>query len=222
MVNNYKFIYKTKTNKMMNIRFLKKHKRQNDSIQLAVAPRNKKIAFQVTKVEADTSIYKENKKYYINLIFSPSLHREILGQFRQIKKYVARYLYETKALNKTDTLDKIESSYETFLTYNNNGTSTAKIEIHPNCQFLKTNGINTYEDEPQNIEQGDIFDIIIVFTGVKYNDSKFYTEYHLYKIKKHFMCEIDTDDLIFSQHQPPLEYDDDKYVEKYNEKFKKI
>lgn len=314
----------------MQINFLDSFKQGHYYMQYAVKPNNKKIAFEIKSVIADSKVYKDNKKYYINLRLDTtnSDHVRLLSYMKTIKTIMAEYLCETRLANKSYSVEDIMEFYENdglFICddesddesdkisddddinddiidkisdnddindenndendeniakqnkhnnepillpindddnetnsnkiHNNeqkckpndkalnlknnqkqqsnnpepiilidkkkpkNTIKTLAVEIHPDCQILKTNGIKTFLESPENIEINNVLDIIIVFTGLKYNTSSFSAKYHLYKIKKQFQWEFDPDDLVFNANNDNC--DENKYIQKYAKTFNK-
>ena len=306
----------------MDINFLPYFKQGDYNMQLAVKPNNKKIAFEVKSVVAQSKVYQKDKKFYLDVELNTTNpeHANLLSQMQNIKESITKYLFETKLANKKYTLENIKQFYKNdglFVNENecsdenakinekqtendnnnddndgdeieiddideeedendeendesdaeedeqpnkqqqickqhqsnthkqdqqghkndnddcndiflNDDTNASKknnikvisVEIHPDCQILKTNNMRTFLDAPENINESNILDIIIVFTGLKYNSTSFSAKYHLYKIKKYFQWEYGANDIVFDKNND--EYDETKYIEKYKKTFYKL
>lgn len=246
----------------MNIRFLKIHKQGDQNLQLAVGHKNKKIAFTINQIRAQSLVYKKDNKYWIDIELVRGEHDAIILKMQQIKQIVTEHLFKNQLNHNNNlTVSDVEKSYKDILNTklidpNNdkdssesaesleksrdagkseifhiqvpetktqqNSVAIISVEIHPDCQFLKTNAINIWQDSPENIEVNDLIDIIMVFTGFVFTETAFWIKYHIYKIKRHFICELDLEDIVYAKNEMPLEYDDEKYVKKYEKNFPKL
>ena len=227
---------------MNDIRFLKIRQQGQDSIQLAVRNPNRKIAFDVSMIATASKIYKQDDKFVVDLRFDHHQHADVLQKMKDIKKFVVQHLWKHKLLDPNDKLLEVQNKFVDHMLKkqeNNKNDDEMEIapppdptqkpdqtiftvEIHPDCQFLKTSGVQTYFETPENIDKDDILDVIMVFTGIRFNPTSFMIKYQLYKVKKHFIPEVDTENLICTMDDLSLEYDHQKYIAKCQQKFAKF
>lgn len=195
-------------------------KHLNDKyIQLAATEKGNRKIYKIDKAKCYSKIYKKNNKYYIDIELKNTEHETFIKNIDKIKQYAIEYVYQTKTDTKKIKREEIEKS---FIDINKKkGKHYYTFEVHPNCKFLKSNYKTLSRDKPENVTTKDIIDFVVVFTAIIFDQYSLTCKWAIHQIKRFYVQELNVEDLN-SDVYDDLEYDEKKYVSKYDDKFKNI
>jgi len=202
----------------MKIQFFKVREINGNYVQLAHINKTR-VAFKINNLKLYKSIYQKNQKYNLDIEFNEN--DRLYSIVSKLKDYVINYVYNNqkdsvpnKEFIENQFIDKISQNENTEMYY-------MPIEVHPECKFFKRNEVDDItEDSYKNLVVGDDIDIVFVFTGIVYGQSKFTIKYTVHKITRHFEEDLDASEYELSDDNCSIiEYNEEKYINKYKNTF---